>query len=166
MNITTAHTHTPSRALARRSPQLSQENSHVPSDNVTLRMSRSSKRKLVTGVSIAAGAALGGYVTANTTSALTGTAAKVMGGVAGLAAGAAVVGVAGGLLAGALTKDEGFGGLAGAYGGLLIGGVVGGVGGAIGGAMLGTGAGNVLGYAGGILLGGTVGAFAAAGINK
>lgn len=163
MNIQTHSKPTLGLSTRQRRPQPAPLTSQ-PEDAVTLRMSRSTKRKVVVGTTVVAGAALGSVLTAGATGALTGTAAKVAGGVAGTLAGAAALGVGGALLAGALVDDKsGFGGLAAAYAGLAVGGVVGGIGGAVGGAMLANGAGNALGYAAGALVGGTVGAFTAKG---
>lgn len=165
MNI--SNHHSSFRTLGHTRPHSRQNSTPTPAESVTLgRMSRSGKRKLVAAGSIIAGAAVGSLATAHATSALSGSAAKVVGGTSGLLAGAAVVGLTGALIASKLSDDSGFGGLAAAYGGFIVGGVVGGIGGAVGGAMLGTGAGNVLGYAAGALVGGTLGGFVAKGINS
>ena len=164
MNITSTRLQT--RQTQAFSPLSKSEADYAPSDSVTFGMSRSTKRKLITGATMAGGAALGSVLTANATSSLVGTGAKVFGGVSGALAGAAVVGIAGGIIAGALSEDKGFGGLAAAYGGAILGAAAGGIGGGIAGAALGTGAGNVLGYAAGAIAGGVVGGFTAAGMLK
>jgi hypothetical protein len=135
-------------------------------DSDTFRLSRREKSKYITAGAALGGAALGSFGMAAATSNLAGTGASVFGGVSGALAGAAVVGIAGGIIAGAFSDDEGFGGLAAAYGGALIGAVVGGVGGGFAGANLGIGAGNALGYVAGAVAGGVVGGFAAQGMMK
>ncbi len=138
-----------------------------PTDQVTLRMRRSTKRKLITGGCLLAGAGVGSMMTANFTGQLTGTAAKIAGGTTGAVTGALVAGAAGLVTAGLLTRDQpGFGG----YGAILLGttggAVAGAIGGAFAGAALGQGAGNVLGYAAGAIAGGALGGLVAKGINS
>lgn len=140
--------------------------SEVPEnkDSVTFRYrSRAEKRRLMKGGAILVGAGMGSLATAHFTSQLTGTAAKVFGGVGGGIVGATALGLAGIAVAAKLDDSPGFGGLASAFAGFVVGSVVGGAAGAVGGSMLANGAGNVLGYAGGALLGGTVAGFAAKG---
>jgi hypothetical protein len=141
-------------------PATSTKQPSTPNDSVSFGMRRDTKRKLFTSGAVLAGAAAGGVALASYTGDFTGTAAKIAGGIGGVAVGTAAGGFVGMGIAG---RADGFDGLAGAIGGAAIGGIVGAVAGAVVGSMLGVGAGNALAYAAGGLGGAMVGGFAAKG---
>lgn len=117
------------------------------------------RAKNIRTIATLAGTAAGAVALPMLTTGLAGAAARVLGGVQGAVALGAVGALAGGFLGG---REEGFGGVAGAYGGALYGGVVGVIGGAVAGAFagtagLGTAFGVATGAAGGAFFGYTVG---------
>lgn len=165
MQIQTSKFSSHSSTLRRSAPKVEAEaTNETPQDSFTFRMSRGSKRTLMAAGTALVGAGIGSVAVANFTSSLSGTAAKVAGGVGGGVVGAVGLGIAGIAVAG-MTSDgsDGLGGIGRALGIGAIAGAVGAVGGAVGGAMLGTGGSNFVGYAAGAIAGGVVGGFAAKG---